>query len=229
MTIARAVFLVGSSKPEGASTSEVLGRYLGARLEERGVTTTLMFVGRSPRSHAEETLAAALADADLFVLTTPLYVDSLPYLVTRTMEYLARSPSSRQSPAAFAAVINCGFPEAEQCRTALDILRAFARRARLDWAGGLALGEGGAIDGQSLDALGGLTRHVRTALDRAAAELAEGRPVPAAAVEQFARRLMPGRVYTFMGNLGWRQRAARNRVGSSLDARPFDVDAATAR
>ncbi len=227
MTITRAVCLVGSAKPAGASTSEALGRYLCGQLQERGVATTLMFVGRSPRSHAEKTLAAALVDADLFVLATPLYVDSLPYLVTRTMEHLARSSFSRQSSAAFAAVINCGFPEAEQCRTALDILRAFARRARLDWAGGLALGEGGAIDGQSLEALGGLTRHVRAALDRAAAELAEGRPVPAAAVEQFARRLLPGRVYTFMGNLGWRRRAVRNRVRSALDARPFELGAKT--
>jgi NAD(P)H-dependent FMN reductase len=226
MTIARAVLLVGSAKPNGASTSEALGRYLCARLADRGVATTLMFVGRSPRSPVEEALAAALVDADLFVLVSPLYVDSLPYLVTRAMEYLARSSSPRRPSAAFAAVMNCGFPEADQCRTALDILRAFARRTHLDWAGGLALGEGGAIDGQPLEAVGGLTRHVRAALDQTAAELAERRAVPAAAVAQFARRLIPGRVYTFMGNLGWRRRAARNRVASSLDARPFDVDAA---
>jgi hypothetical protein len=194
MTITRAVCLVGSAKPAGASTSEALGRYLCGQLEERGVATTLMFVGRSPWSHAEETLAAALVDADLFVLATPLYVDSLPYLVTRTLEYVARSASPRRPPCAFAALINCGFPEAEQCGTALDIARAFARRAGFDWAGGLALGEGGAIDGQSLKALGALTRRVRAALDRAAAELVEGRPVPAAAVEQFARRLMPRRI-----------------------------------
>lgn len=229
MTIARAVVLVGSAKPAGASTSEALARYLSARLAERGVETTLMFVRRSSRSPLHETLAAALVDADLFVLVSPLYVDSLPYLVTRTFEYLARSSTPRRPSTAFAAVINCGFPEAEQCRTALDILRAFARRTHLDWAGGLALGEGGAIDGQSLEALGGLTRHVRTALDRAAAELAEGRAVPADAIERFARRLIPGRVYTFMGNLGWRRRAVQNRVASSLDARPFDVDSPASR
>jgi hypothetical protein len=225
MTIQRAVVLVGSAKPAGASTSEALGRHLCARLNERGAATTLMSVGRSPRSQVERSLAAALVDADLFVLATPLYVDSLPYLVTRTMEQLARSSTRRRSPCAFAAIINCGFPEAEQCETALDILRAFARRARLDWAGGLAMGEGGAIDGSTLESLGRLTRHVRTALDRAASELSEGRPVPAAAVEQFARRLMPGRVYTFMGNLGLRRRAARNRVDTSLEARPFELDA----
>jgi hypothetical protein len=34
-----------------------------------------------------------MVDADLFVLATALYVDSLPYLVTRTLESLARSTS----------------------------------------------------------------------------------------------------------------------------------------
>ena len=225
MTIARAVLLVGSAKPAGASTSEALGRYVFARLAERGVATTVLFVGRSPASHREQPLLAALADANLFVLATPLYVDSLPYLVTRTLEYVARSSSVRRAPCAFAAVINCGFPEAGQCRTALDIARAFAGRAGLAWAGGLALGEGGAIDGSPLEQLGGLTRRVRAALDLAAAALAEGHPVPPAAIEQLARRMMPARFYTLMGNIGWRRRAARNHVRSPLDARPFELDA----
>jgi hypothetical protein len=154
-----------------------------------------------------------------------VYVDSLPYLVTRALEDASRSSSVRRASCAFAALINCGFPEAEQCHTALDIARAFAARAGFDWAGGLALGEGGAIDGGPLEKLGGLTRHVRAALDLAAAELAEGHPVPAAAVEELAHRMMPARLYMLMGNIGWRRRAARNRVRSPLDARPFELDA----
>ena len=225
MTIARAVLLVGSAKPAGTSTSEALGRYLCARLSERGVATTVLFVGRSSRANAEVKLSAALAEADLFVLATPLYVDSLPYLVIRALEHLSRPSSPRRPQCSFAALINCGFPEVEQCRTALDITRAFARRTGLAWAGGLALSEGGAIDGRPLEELGGLGRHVRAALDCAAAALAEGRPVPSTASEQLARRLMPARVYTFIGNLGWRRRAARNRVGSTLDAKPFELDA----
>jgi NAD(P)H-dependent FMN reductase len=225
MTIQRAVVLVGSAKPAGTSTSEARARELCARLAARGVVTTVRFVGRSPQSHAERKLVAALADADLFVLATPLYVDSLPYLVTRALEHVARSPLPRKTPCRFVAMINCGFPEAEQCRTALDIARAFARRAGLEWAGGLALSQGGAIDGRPLEELGGLAKRLRAALDTAAAELAEGRPVPAAAVEQVAHRLMPTRMYTFMGNLGWRRRATRNGVGAALDARPFEVSA----
>jgi len=113
MTIARAVLLVGSAKPAGTSTSEVLGRYLCARLAERGVATTVLFVGRSPASHADRQLLAALADANLFVLATPVYVDSLPYLVTRTLEYVSQSAPKWRAPCAFAALTNCGFPQPE--------------------------------------------------------------------------------------------------------------------
>jgi hypothetical protein len=225
MTIARAVLLVGSAKPSGTSTSEALGRYLCGRLAERGVATTVLFVGRSPQANAEARLSAALAEADLFVLASPVYVDSLPYLVIRALEHVFRATTPRRPQCRFAALINCGFPEAEQCRTALDITRAFARRTGLAWAGGLALSEGGAIDGRRIEELGGLGRHVRAALDCAAAALAEGRPVPSTASEQLARRLMPARVYTFMGNLGWRRRAVRNRAGSTLGAKPFELDA----
>jgi hypothetical protein len=225
MTIARAVLLIGSAKPAGTSTSEALGRYLAARLAERDVATTVEFVGRSPASQAERRLVAALVDADLFVLATPMYVDSLPFLVTRALEYVIQSSPVRRAPCACVALINCGFPEAEQCQTALDIARAFAARAGLDWAGGLALGEGGAIDGRPLEERGGLTRHVRAALDRAAAALADGHPVPPEAIDQLARRMMPARLYTFIGDFGWRRRAARNRVRSPLDATPLELDA----
>lgn len=223
MTITRAVLLVGSAKPAGTSTSEALGGYLFARLAERGVATTMLFVDRSPTSRARQKLEAALAEANLFVLATPLYIDSLPYLVTRTMEELARTRSPRRARCAFATLINCGFPEAEHCRTALDIARSFSARAGFNWAGGLALGEGGAIDGAPIEHLGGLTKRVRAALDMAAAALAEGRPVPGAAIEQLAHRLMPARLYTLMGNIGWRWRAAQNGVRSRLNARPFTL------
>ena len=220
MTIARAVLLVGSAKPPGTSTSDVLGRYLLARLAERHVAAQVFFTGRSPSSRVERKLEAALADADLFVLATPLYVDSLPYLVTRALESIARTP--RTTPCTFAALINCGFPEAAQCETAIEIARAFARRAGFDWAGGLALGQGGAIDGRHLEDRGAMTRHVRAALDLAAAALLERSPIPSEAVSLMARPMMPAVVYTVIGNLGWKIQARKNGVSRRLGARPYD-------
>jgi hypothetical protein len=220
MKIRKAVLLVGSGKPSGGSTSEVLGRALLDRMAERGVSTTVLYVTRSV-TRPDRELQDALADADLFLLATPLYVDSLPYLVTRTLETLAAEPRPPRRRCGFAVVINCGFPEAEHCQVALSIAEAFARRARFAWAGGLAVPEGGAIDGRPLDTLGRLTRRVREALNLAAAALAAGRPVPPGAIELAAQRMMPARLYTVAGNYRWRKMAARNNATSQLAARPF--------
>lgn len=222
MTPSRAVVLIGSAKAAGASTSESLARYLIDRLQAHGVACEMATVDRSIAGDHRK-LLAALAVADLFVVGTPLYVDSLPYLVIRALEAIARvrgqGPGRR--PCAFAAMLNCGFPEAAQCGTAVAMTKLFARRARFDWAGGLALGEGGAIDGKRLEDLGRLTKHVRAALDLAAAALAEGRTIPGDAIAGMARPLMPSAVYTAVGNFGWRRLASRNGVRAQLDARPY--------
>jgi hypothetical protein len=223
MKLSKALLLVGSAKVSGASTSESLGRYLIDRLERNGVTTLFQPVNRSAGGKSTE-LLAALADADLFILATPLYVDSFPYLVIRTLEGIeeARAYGPTPRPCALATIINCGFPEAAQCETALAMAKLFARRARFEWAGGLALGQGTAIDGKPLEALGGLTRHVRAALDLAATALTDGQSLPAEAIAEMARPLMPSRLYTLAGNFGWRRQASRNQVHGRIGARPFD-------
>jgi hypothetical protein len=109
--------------------------------------------------------ARAVGAADLFVLVTPLYVDAFPALATHALECIADARSGSSPPAQFAAVVNCGFPEPEHIRTALRIARHFAAAARYDWAGGLPLGGGGAVDPRTpLDAQHGArgTREVGT-------------------------------------------------------------------
>jgi hypothetical protein len=51
--------------------------------------------------------------------------------------------------------------------------------------------------------------------------LAAGSTAPTEAIALLARPMMPLRVYTFMGDLGWRMQARRNRVVTHLRARPF--------
>ena len=134
MTASRIPLLVGSAKAAGRSTSEALARYLSGRFERGGATVTMLPVNRTRRAAEDVRLVAAVDD--LFIVVTPLYVDSLPYLVTRSLEIIAGRERRRDQQ--FAALINCGFPEAAHCRTALAILECFARRAGFHWAGGLA-------------------------------------------------------------------------------------------
>lgn len=223
-----ALFLIGSAKPAGESTSEALATYLAQRLEQHGVATTTVHVARALRTETRtQELLKAVDAADLFVLAFPLYVDTLPYLSIAALERIAAHRQAQPSPqpAAFLAIANCGFPEAEHNATVLAICQQFADVAGFAWAGGLALGAGGAINGQALAQAGGMARNVVQALALTAAALATGEPVPAEAPALLARPMMPLRVYTFMGDLGWRLQARRNGVYRQLRARPFQSQA----
>lgn len=220
---ANALLVVGSPKASG-STSEALGRHLLEELGQRGVKTGACRLPPTFVSEDEERpLLAALEDTDLVVLSCPLYVDSLPSGVTRFLEIVAarREAETGRGEKRFVALLNCGFPEARQCDTAIAICRCFARKAGMQWSGGMALGGGGAIAGRPLSEAGGAARNAARALALAAEALADGRPVPADAVTVMAGKSMPSWLYVFGGNLGWRLRAARRGVLRRIHDRPF--------
>ena len=220
-----ALLLIGSAKPAGESSSEALGSYLLERLAERGIQTETMHVARALRTPARtQEMLQAVNRADLTILACPLYVDSLPYLATEALERIAahRLAQPSPAPASFLAISNCGFPEAVHNATALAICRQFADEAGFAWAGGLALGEGGAISGRSLAEAGGMAHNVVAGMDLTASALAEGKPAPEEAVALIARPFIPARAYMLMGGFGWLMQARRNRALTRLAARPFD-------
>ncbi len=167
-----ALLLVGSAKKEHESTSEALGHYLLEQLAAQGFSSETIHVQRALRTPDRTSEFLALVDAaDLFVLAFPVYVDSLPYLVTRAMEQIAEHRQSQPNPrrAGFLAIANCGFPEAQHCKTALDICAVFAQQAHFEWRGGLALGEGGMVAGRALAEQGSVLKQCPTGLEMTAA------------------------------------------------------------
>jgi hypothetical protein len=146
--------------------------------------------------------------------------------VTRLLEIVAAKGDRRPDHGGrrFAALINCGFPEARQCDTAIAICRCFAREAGMEWAGGLALGGGESIGGRPLKEAGGVAKNARKALDLAAEALSEGRQVPGEAVSLMARPTVPAWMYTVIGDIGWRLKARRRGTGTRMKDRPYWLD-----
>lgn len=223
MSAWRAVLLVGSARPPGTGNSEALGSYLLSRLAEGGMDTEVFHVHQCQRPAKERRLLEAADEADLFVLSTPLYVDALPYLVTRCCERIAahRATEPKERRSRFLALVNCGFPEWEHTRTAIDICRVFARQAGFVWAGGLGLGGGESIGGRPLEEVRGMTRHVRRGLDLAAEALLADRIVPEEAQALFARPMVSSRLYTALGDIGWLRMARRKGTLRRLRDRPL--------
>ena len=221
----RAAILVGSSKPKGTSASEALARALGERLERASVAAEYHFATEFVHDDARAAAQAkSIAACDLFVLATPLYVDSLPALATHALELVLRAREGAPPPGRFIAMVNCGFPEAEHNRTALRIARHFAEQARYAWAGGLALGGGGVVKRhRSLERPHAPVASIVRALDRAAPALARGDAIPIEAIASMAEAPIPEVLYRVIADLGFRFQAYQNRVSQhGLHAHPLD-------
>ena len=232
----KALLIVGSPKTKSPSTSGVLGGYLLGQLKAHGWETESLTLRAGLRlGPGQEELLSWTDRADLLLLAFPLYVDSLPFLVTKALEVIAshRQASPNRRPQRLVAIVNNGFPEAVQNATALAICRRFADQSDIAWAGGLAMGAGEALSsGQSLTASsrsGPPVRHVIEALDMAGAALAEGQPVPGEAARLIAKSPIPllhssvwRWLFVKMGNRYWRRRAAGFGVSDKdLLAQPF--------
>jgi multimeric flavodoxin WrbA len=221
----KVALLVGSPKKKGTSASEVLARALIERFARVSVPSELHFATEfvHDNDRAKE-CARSIRGCDLFLLVTPLYVDAFPALTTHALELVTRAPRESSAPARFATLVNCGFPETEQNRTAFRMARHFATEAGYLWAGGLSLGGGGVITpGQELSPAGPVA-HVVRALDLAVPALAQGSVIPLESIEAMAEAPMPDVLYRLIGDIGWRWQAHRNGLAQrELGARPLDA------
>jgi multimeric flavodoxin WrbA len=222
--IQRALLLVGSPRTR-KSSSNALGSYLFEQLKTRVIETETIYLHTVLRSPEKmQALLQAVDGADLVLLAFPLYVDSLPAPVIDALERIAasramRAQSKRQL---FAAIANCGFPEAQHNATALAICETFAHQTGFQWAGGLALGAGeGLVHGNPLQDAHGPVTPIKKALELAGAALAEGQSIPLAALSLMAKEHFPGWAYRFLGVFGWRQQAKRYHAEKLLKKQPY--------
>jgi NAD(P)H-dependent FMN reductase len=223
----RALLLVGS--PRGsASVSAAIASHLGGLLAERGLVVSTAWIHKSLREDPElRELAGALDAADVVVLATPLYVDSLPAPVTEALEVLARREPGGSSRQRFLAIVNSGFPEAVHTDTALAICRLWASEAGLDWIGGLGIGGGGMLAGKPLAELGGRARAVTRALALSANAIARGMIVPEEALRLARTLTVPAWLYRLFADWGFRQEAKKHGTRARLGERPYAARASS--
>ena len=229
--VRRALLIVGSPKTADASTSSALGGFLLDCLEKRGwATESLTLRASLNRPEGEGELLSAVDRASLVLIVFPLYVDALPYLMTKALAVIAAQRTNCE-PASqrLVAIVNSGFPETHQNSLALAICREFAEQSRFQWAGGLAFGAGGMIGGQPLTQpkrQGAPVRTVIAALELTANSLSDGLPIPAQVVKMITKNHIPfalwSRLYVWVGGIGFKKAAAKNGVSKAdLVAQPY--------
>ena len=229
MTIKQVDLLIGS--PTGNnSASASLGTYLLSKLEKYDMQTETLHLHSEIATEAKEIMFLdKIEEADLIILAAPLYVDTLPAKVIKALTLIADKrkklyiddikSAKNQS---FAAVVNCGFPEAEQNKTALKVYQEFAREAKLKDLGGISVGMGGAVSGKSLAEMGGMANDLIEGLDRAVDNLIRNKNISDAALDKTSKPLISQKwLYTLVGNFNWRFQAFKNGVYRKINDQPY--------
>jgi len=223
--IKHAVLLVGSPRTK-KSTSASLGGYLFEQLSKRDIETKTLYTHTSINSQQRmNEMYDAIDSAGLVVLAFPLYVDSLPAPVISTLEKITERRKGGLTPIRFAAISNCGFPEAQHNDTALAICAAFAHENGFEWMGSLALGGGeGLIHGVPLNEMDGRAIHIKQGFDIVAEALANGQPIPQTARNLLAKPVIPNWAYKIFGGLGWKQNARQYGMEKELRRKPYQME-----
>jgi len=202
----KALLMVGSPR-KGASWK--LGNALIESLNQCGVETKSLSLVSSLKDSWSE-LEAAVAEADLLILSAPIYVDTLPAPTIAALERLEQIASGKQ----LAVILNCGFPEGFHNDTAMQVCQQFAREAKCAWLGGLVLSMGGFSFGK------GVTKSVGQGFVLAAKALAKGEAVPGKAIKLAERLPMPKWAYLMVLNRTFKK-INRKHGKAPLDAKPY--------
>lgn len=229
----KAILLVGS--PRGPkSTSELLGTYLLKKLQQMGFDTEKVWIQPSLKSdEGRDNLLASADQADILIISFPLYVDSLPSAVIKAMEIIAehrRGKENLQRPRLL-AISNNGFFEANQNNTALAICRRFALETGMEWVGGCGVGGGEAVGfmgrllgAKSLEKLGFMSRRERNTLDLIAEFLATPGTIPKKEEVWRVEPSMPKWLFAMIGTIFlWRRQAKKNKVWERVHDRPYQI------
>lgn len=184
-------------------------------------------------------MLSAVDRADLLLFAFPLYIDALPFLMTKALELIAahRQAADHRRPQRLFAIANNGFAESYQNNLALSICQRFAAENGMTWVGGLEMGGGELFCGgqplKPMNAAGVPCAHIIQALDAAGAALAQDQAVPAEAIRGIAKNPIPHTpfwvwLWMFMrgGNQEWVRRAAEHGVSKAqMLAQPYAGDA----
>ena len=195
------IALINASPRGKTSTSAVLlektKAYIGG--------TNEFFDIQANKENLEPAQLETLKQAEIWVFANPLYIDSLPGHLLAVLEQL--EAECRESHKVY-VIINCGFFEADQNKTALCVYKNWCRKCGYEWCGAAAIGGGGGIGfmppGIPFNA--GPLKPVNDAIVKLSACISGG----AKTEDILASIGMPRLLYLLGGHMGWKKAAKAN-------------------
>lgn len=225
----KAILLIGSPKGKNSSSAS-LGGHLLSKIEEYDVSTETVHLPSEISTEAKRIqFLEKIEETDIIILAAPLYVDTLPAKVIKALSLIAQDRKNKNGDhsdlkknKSFSVIVNCGFPEVDQNKTALKVYEQFAKEAEFKYLGGISIGMGGAVSGRSLLKMGGMAKDLVEGLDRAADDIVRNHRFSDSVIEKTSKSMISPRwLYTLIGNFSWRFQAFQNGVYRKMNDKPY--------
>lgn len=154
---------------------------------------------------------------DSLIIASPLYADSFPSSVLSFLHSFDNFLLSKENiNLNVYGIINCGFLEGIQNKTALRILENFCNRTNLNWCHGIGIG-----GGEALPELGSINspKGINAQVYKSILSLASSVENKTAIFDSdlFVNPTMPKLLYMLAGNHGWKTRAKKQYNIKSRD------------
>lgn len=149
-----------------------------------------------------------IVNNDVLIFAFPLYWDGIPSHLINCLDQLETSFNKVETKKITVySLVNCGFYEGHQCNIALEMMKNWCTKSKLEWGQGIGIGGGGMLASFKGDPIiQGPMKNLWDALKI----MAENISIPHEmnnlyTVPNFARVL-----YAMGGNMGWRKQAKEN-------------------
>lgn len=180
--------LIFNGSPRKKGTSYSFARTVKKLVEEDGNTAEIIHIieyleeGKSIKS-----LKETIINSHIIALSSPLYVDSLPYPVIWFFEELIKNYNTELKGKSFFAIGQCAFPYPALIDTLINCCRCFAEEAGMKWLGGLNYGGGVLINGQLIENLGKKGTKITSAFRSALKEIYEENKISATSQKKLSK------------------------------------------
>lgn len=139
------IILNGSpQRKRSDSTSFILGKYIIRKFKKNEIDAGMVNVDECLSSvESVKKLIDSVLLADCLIFIAPVYLDTLPFGITKIMEELHRTLGKEKlANKSLLSIIHCGYMEVKHTSIATSVCRFFAKKTNMKWLGGFTLSGG---------------------------------------------------------------------------------------
>ena len=205
------IVLINGSPKVNQSTSgillEDLKKQIATKNQER---TEIREIGLHdptvPGDALERDALKEIKNAEVLVISCPLYVDGIPAHLLSCLLQLENADWQNRQITVY-GIVNCGFYEGIQAEYALEVLQNWCIKADLVWGGGIGVGGGGAL-GQMPSVKNG--HGPKAPVENALGAMADTIFQRKVQENKYVSVAFPRFLYQMAAQMGWRQMIKAN-------------------